>query len=253
MTIGAELDLYDAALIAELDKRYTADWELVQAEVPFVLDRTTHIEAGVVDGVIRRNGRFGMLERKTTSYLSDDYWKRLEYDAQTSTYFDALREQGIQIDFVLYEVQEIPSLSPLKATPEDKRKYTKAKACKAHRAALDSACSDCEPSRLYATQRATDESPGEFAVRVAEWADAEPRLHVREVSMTTQRLEEARADRANIAQLILAGYQHRNPAACVRFSTCDYLEICHRTDLETETPEGFKRLTDTNPELVIHV
>jgi hypothetical protein len=151
---------------------------------------------------------------------------------------------------VVYEVQEWPSFDPHRATPTDKRKYTKAKACKAHRPEPDPTCADCEPSRLYATQRETDETPAEFGARVLAWAQEQPRLHHRYVPILAARLAEYEQDKAQIDALILSGASYRNPGACApRGRVCDYLAICTNPDLDSYTPDNFVRITNTNPEV----
>jgi hypothetical protein len=232
-------------------------------EVPFVFDRGGYLDGGVIDAVVLYRGRRLMLERKTREGFDDAYRHRLEFDSQVTNYYRAALELGLGVEGVLYEVQEWPGLVPAKATPEDKRKWTKAKPCptcstaKAIKAGVVvSTCIACsgtgvsEPARLYANQREVDETPAEYGARVLEWAQEQPRLHVWEVAMLSQRVAENKREQSIIDTRILDGQVYRNTNACTgRGASCDYLNICTRNDLYEHVPDGFVRLEDINPEV----
>lgn len=232
-------DLFTEQILLSLKQRYSADFTVELVEIPFAFERDGYGEAGKIDGIVRSHGRLMLLERKTARSFSPDYFLKLENDAQTATYFQAARDLGFDVQGVLYEVQEWPLLQPADATPEEKRKYTKGKVAK------DGTV--IEEPRLYANQRLVPETPAEFRVRVDEWADAQPRLHVREVGMPTDKLEAALEDARQLAHFLMQRPQWRNPAACTR---CAFLPICHRTDLADVIPEGYVRLDTPHPELM---
>jgi len=105
--------------------------------------------AGVIDRIVKMpDGRLALQEYKTTSRdfaPGADYWLRLHLDPQLSLYLIAARELGHDVETILYDVTRRPALRPLKATPEEKRKYKK-------------------NGDLYANQREHDETPEGFAV-----------------------------------------------------------------------------------------
>lgn len=252
-----DADPYLRAAVLALDSLYSAPFTPLDdahgrplLEVPFIIPTPTHNDGGVIDGIVTFEGRTCILERKTREGLDDNYWAALAIDAQLSTYVTAARALGHAIHGVVYEVQEWPSFDPHRATPVERRKYTKAKPCKAHKPEIDPACEACEPSRLYATQRDQDETPAEFHTRVLEWAQEQPRLHHRYVPILNARLTEYEADKAQIDALLLAGAAYRNPGSCApRGRVCDYLAICTNPDLDIYTPDNFVRLANINPEV----
>jgi len=190
--------------------------------------------AGKIDAIVKlEDGRLAVMERKTTAAMDDTYRPRLEFDAQTVGYFIAARACGYDVQTVVYDVVEKPSIRPYKATPEEKRKYK-------------------ADGTLYANQRALDETPAEFAARVSEWVAQEIRYHCWEVPVTAQRLQDWHDDYYAQRRAISEGAVWRNPNACVQWTACDFLPVCHRTDLDTETPEGFRRGTQQHEELTRH-
>ena len=166
-------DPYDLALVAAMLQAHTERYrreplEPVASELAFDLPlrnpatgaaSTVWRIAGVIDRIVRLgDGRAALMEYKTTSLdfsPGADYWLRMHMDQQLSIYVLAAREMGYEIDTVLYDVTRRPSLRPLMATPEEKRKYKASGA-------------------LYANQREEDESPKAFAARVAEDMRARP-------------------------------------------------------------------------------
>lgn len=180
-----------------------------------------------------------IVEHKTTSEdisPGADYWKRLRLDTQVSTYHVGARALGFMPDECLYDVVRKPQIRPLKATPEESRKYTK-------------------DGRLYAAQRAADETSEEFRIRLRENIAESPdkyygRGHI-------PRLEEDERDAAydawqtakNIREAELSSRWPRNPDACVRFGrTCDFFPVCTR---ESSVMDGtrFVKKADAHVEL----
>jgi RecB family exonuclease len=157
---------FDLALVAAMVNGHTARWandalqpvaSEQQFEMPLVNPETgapTPIWklAGIVDRIVQMpDGRLALMEYKTTSRdfaPGADYWVRLHMDQQLSIYVIAARALGYQIDTILYDVTRRPAQRPLKATPTEARKYTK-------------------DGKLYANQRDVDETPDEYAARVA--------------------------------------------------------------------------------------
>lgn len=161
-------------------------------------------------------GRRIVVEHKTSSEdisPGSDYWQRLRLDQQVSTYIEAAKA-----DVCLYDVLVKPGQRPLKATPEELRKYTKPTK------------KDPEP-RLYSNQRAEDETPEEYKARIVEHMD--PEKHFARVEVV--RLEEDQREAA--IGVWQTGVQIRdakrlklfpqNPDACHRYGRrCEYLGVC---------------------------
>lgn len=248
-------DDYDRALVVAMVEGHLKRWagepfetvavEQVFRDMPIInpdTGATTPVWtlSGKMDRIVRLpDSRKALWERKTTSRdisPGSDYWVSLEMDQQLSIYALAARHIGYDIATVIYDVTLRPALRPLKATPEESRKYTKAGA-------------------LYANQRDRDETPEEFYERVAADIAAKPdKYFVRqEIARFEDDLVECMHEvwmqQLEIRQNQRSGYWRRNPGACFTPFRCDYVSICRSRDLRERTPFGFKRIEDVHPEL----
>ncbi|MCE2456173.1 MAG: PD-(D/E)XK nuclease family protein [Gemmatimonadetes bacterium] len=247
-------DPYDLALVAAMVTVHTERWarepfDIVASELAFDLPlvnpatgrpSTVWRIAGVIDAIAELpDGRLALVERKTTSRdfsPGSEYWLQLHMDPQLSVYVLAARQLGYAIDTILYDVTRRPRMRPRRATPEEKRRY------KAN-------------GDLYANQRAEDEAPEAFAVRVAAAMRARPDYHFAraEIARLDQDLADCAAELwAQQKTLRLAqrtGRWYRNPGSCYAPFPCAYLSVCQFRDLEDVTPNGFIRLEDVHPEL----
>lgn len=262
MDVSAAVHLDDPYEMAKAAAMFTAHkerWatelpdEHIAAELQFELplrnpasSAPTHVwrRAGKIDRIVRlADGRIALKEYKTTSRdfaPGADYWLRLSLDMQLSFYLLAAREIGYDCRTILYDVTRRPGIRPLRATPEELRKYTKT-----------------DPPRLYANQRTEDETPEEYAARITTDLLEDPvRSFARiEIARTDADLKEAEAE-IWIQQKMLRECQrmnhwYRNPEACVTStgSKCDFLPVCQYSDLATRTPLGFRRSERPHEEL----
>lgn len=259
-------DPFDLALVAAMVNghaiRYAdAALEVVATEqefdLPLVNPSTSRPSpywrlAGKMDRIVRLpDGRRALMEYKTTSRdfsPGADYWLALHMDQQLSIYVNAARALGYNIETVIYDVTRRPMFRPLKATPESERQYTQ-KESKLKDGTVRPAGS------LYANQRDRDETPEEFAERVAaDIAERPDHYFARiEIARLDQDLEDCRAEvwqqAAAVREARSMGRWYRNPGACTGPFPCSYLSICLNRDLETTTPMGFVRSLDIHPEL----
>jgi hypothetical protein len=151
-----------------------------------------------------------------------------------STYYAGAKALGHDVAGVIYDVISKPTLRPLKATPVESRKYTKA-------------------GTLYAAQRAEDEVPEQYALRLVEAIAANPDRYYQRGTVVRLDHEETAAalDLSEICRQITAAraFSLRNPDACLRFGRpCDYFNVCCGTaSLDDET--RFKRVSNVHQEL----
>lgn len=217
-------------LMAAYDVRWSptmAEWEVLGVEVEFIATipgRKRLRVGGKLDKVIRKraDGSVWFVEHKTTGAdlkEGSTYWQRLRMDPQVSIYFRGMRELGHEPAGCLYDVVDRPDQRPLKATPVELRKYTKA--------------TGKEPSRLYAKQRENDESLEEFRQRIGAAIGAVPELYFAraEVVRLESELEASDQDVEETALQIRAGAQTgiapRNPGGCFQWNRpCDFLMVC---------------------------
>jgi hypothetical protein len=164
------------------------------------------------------------VEHKTTSAdisPGSDYWRHvIALDAQVSTYNAATKAMGYDICGTIYDVIRKPEMIPLKATPEDMRKYTKP--------------TKAEPvPRLYANQRETDETPDEYRDRIIKDIEARPNWYfARHTIVRLDRDDEEHArDVVQTAEMIRFAEERsawpRSPNACERYRRyCDFHPVC---------------------------
>lgn len=174
--------------------------------------------ASKVDGVVVDNGKYFLLEHKTTSSdiePGSTYWQRLRLDSQVSIYHDLVEKNcGVELAGTIYNVVRKPTIRRLLATPEASRKYTK-------------------DGRLYANQRDKDETLEEYIVRFQEDITANPdKYYQRQVIIRTEmELEESRFDVWATAKMVreceVVNRHPRNSNACFNWNRqCDYFDVC---------------------------
>ena len=143
------------------------------------------------------------------------FWKRTILDPQLSLYIPALQTLGHDPHGCVYDVLRKLQLDPKKATPIEKREYTK------------------KDGKLYKSQRETDESPQEYYERcLSSIAENPDRYYARGVVVRLEdEIREAAADTWNTASQMRDARRlniyPRNPDSCVQWSReCDYLSVC---------------------------
>lgn len=177
---------------------------------------------GKIDVLVKVNGDVWVVEHKSSGEdfgPGSPYRQRLKLDTQVSGYHVGARLLGHQeVKGVLYDVLGKPGIKPLRATPPDKRKYTKPTAK--------------EPvPRLYAWQREHDESPEEFQGRVFEsiaGGDAYARFEVVRLQAEESAAAQDTWQRAEeIRDAMRLNRWPRNPGACTAYGRlCPYMPIC---------------------------
>jgi RecB family exonuclease len=197
--------------------------------------------AGKIDRIVELpDGRLAVMETKTTSIALDDgsdYWARLRLDSQISLYVYAARTLGFDVQTVLYDVTRKPAIAPLRATPSEKRRYTR-------------------DGKLYGNQRERDETPDEFAERLTSDIASRPEFYFarREIPRLEADLTEAQAEWWQQAHLLRdcqrSGRWFRNTSSCLQPYRCPYTEICFAgAHPEDSVPSGFVQTDNIHPEL----
>lgn len=187
------------------------NWETVAVEQEFRVPLSDIADmGGKIDAIARRNGQIYIIEHKTSGEdisPGSAYWQRLTLDSQISTYLRAVPDAV----GVLYDVLLRPTINPYKATPEASRKYTQAR-------------------KLYANQRANDETPDEYRTRLREDIAAAPNKYYQRgtVVRTAEETAEALLDCQEWAKRALdGGHAPKNPENCKMYgSVCSYLPVC---------------------------
>jgi hypothetical protein len=241
------------ALMAGYNARWGSDelYEVVAVErtffAPLLNPETrapsrTWLLAGKLDVLVRNretDDRLLVEHKTSTDNIAnpvDNYWTKLGMDSQVSHYYLGAESIGFALDGCLYDVLLRPRLEPLKATPVEKRKFTK-------------------DGRLYANQRERDETPEEYQARVC--ADIETDFNKyfqrKEIARTERDMVEYLGDVWDESRMMreaeLAERAPRNPEACHRFGQCFAWDICAYGVKPEDHPEAFHKLDDVHPEL----
>lgn len=228
-----------------------SEWEVLGVEVEFITTipgRRRLRVAGKLDKLLRKrsDGSIWFVEHKTTGAdlsAGSTYWQRLRMDPQVSIYHSGMRSLGHEPMGCLYDVIDRPALRPLKATPVELRKYTKA--------------TKTEPSRLYSNQREADETVDEFRERLGALISEVPDAYFAraEVVRLESEIEESERDVEETALQIrataTAEHSPRNPNACFLYNRpCEFLSACDGTaSLDDETK--FRRTDNVHEELTL--
>lgn len=249
------IDPYELAKAQALLTGYHLRWaaeviEVLGVEVefrtPLVNPETNHPSktyalGGKIDAVARlADGRLAIVEHKTSSEdiaPGSDYWKRLRLDGQVSVYFDGARALGHDVEVCLYDVIGKPGQKPLKATPEESRKYV------------------AKTGLLYANQRASDETPAEYKARIMESIAEDPTGYYArgEVVRLETDMDDARADvwqqAATIRESARTGKAPRNPDSCMRYNRmCSFWPVCTR-EASLDNPAQYRKTSGVHEEL----
>jgi hypothetical protein len=229
------MDPFDLAKAEALMTGYDARWstapiEVLAVEVEFTSpivnpdtgkESRTYALGGTVAAIARlADGKVYVVDHRTTTESIDEgseYWQRLRLDSQVSDDIVGARSLGYDVAGCYYDVIAKPRLSPLEATPLEKRQYTK------------------KDGRLYAGQRETDETPYEYRARLdASIAENAERYYARAIAPRAEEEEtEAALDTWNTARDIreadLALRHPRNPDACKGWGQlCEFFAVCTR-------------------------
>ncbi len=258
---------YMLATVEELLRGYVARW-IDDGLRTVAVERTFDVplinpETGAASRTFRIGGKFDAIvesrdlalhveELKTTGSdieAGSLYWEKVRaLDSQVSIYISGARAAGFDVADCVYSVIRKPGIKPLKATPEESRKYTapKSKACpecKKMEAApaphtIDGfTCDDgrviTDPGgKLYANLRDTDESVEEYRARVRADIEENPgRYYARATIVRLEHDEREHAfDMWQSAKMLheaeRSGFAPRNPDACGQFGGCSYLGVC---------------------------
>jgi hypothetical protein len=196
---------------------------------------------GQLDAIVRdlRTGEVKFVESKTSSEdltPGSDYWKRLRLDSQVSIYFAGGKALGHDFAACIYDVLGKPGQRPLKATPEENRKYT-------------------AKGALYANQRDRDETPDEYKIRLLKAFVEEPDGYLARCEVVRLEAEMAAAlgdvwmQGQEIREAENAERWPRNVDACsLPGRTCPFWIVC-AGEASIDDPTRYRRINNPHPEL----
>lgn len=198
--------------------------------------------AGKVDGIVRINGDYFVLEHKTAAQLDSDYLERLWTDFQITIYASYIEQtMGIPITGILYNVLVKAKLQQSKGETEEEFLERRAELIAKSKTGKSSA------------KRRMPETDDEFQQRLAEKYTDPTMLHREMLYLSRDRFEILRSELWELTQAFLdarrRGVFYQNTAFCFNYQRpCPYFALC-RSNGNPNLIENFYQRVAPNEEL----
>jgi hypothetical protein len=198
--------------------------------------------AGKVDGIVRIDGEYFILEHKTASQIDSDYLERLWTDFQITLYAHYVEQTlGIPITGILYNVLVKARLQQSRGETEDE--------FEARRAEL---LAKSKTGRTTARRR-EPESDEDFQRRLAEKYADPAMFHRERLYLSRDRFDVLRAELWELTQAFLdarrRGVFYQNTSFCFNYQRpCPYFALC-RSNGNPNVIENFYQRAEPNEEL----
>ena len=234
--------------------------------------------AGKIDAIVTlADGRLAVMEHKTTSFSLDvdsPYWKKLQMDKQISGYFIAAKQLGYDVDTIIYDVAKKPSFTLKTLTQKDTKALIETgkyydMAYDVHVPAtfdtddgymdatvgIDGHMAETVPGKKYF---AIKETVNMYAARL--WHEITSNYDNyfcrKEIPRLEGDIEDYQKDQWNTGQLLMQCKRSerwpKNTSACFgRYGTCPYYDLCVQNFNGESVPEGFVKLDNVHPELLL--
>ncbi len=221
-------------------------FEVVALEMPFEGEITSpktgassrsFVMTGKIDGLVKQDGRYFLLETKTAASIDGAYLEKLWTDFQIILYAHYIEQtQGIRIAGVIYNILTKAKLQQSAGETEDEFQARRAELIAKSKTGRSSA------------KRRMPETDDEFQARLAE-KYAEPGMFHRElIYLSRERFDELRGELWELTQAFLdarrRGVWYQNTSYCFQFGRpCPYFALCSSGG-NTNVRENFYRRTD---------
>ncbi len=198
--------------------------------------------AGKVDGIVRANSEYFILEHKTASQIDSDYLERLWTDFQITLYAHYIEQtMGIPIAGILYNVLVKARLQQSKGETEEEYE--------ARRAEL---LAKSKTGRTTARRR-EPESDEDFQRRLAEKYADPAMFHRERLYLSREQFNILRAELWELTQAFLdarrRGVFYQNTSFCFNYQRpCPYFALC-RSNGNPNVIENFYQRAEPNEEL----
>ena len=198
--------------------------------------------AGKVDGIVRIDGEYFILEHKTASQIDSDYLERLWTDFQITLYAHYVEQTlGIPITGILYNVLVKARLQQSRGETEEE--------FEARRAEL---LAKSKTGRTTARRR-EPESDEDFQRRLAEKYADPAMFHRERLYLSRDRFDVLRAELWELTQAFLdarrRGVFYQNTSFCFNYQRpCPYFALC-RSNGNPNVVENFYQRAEPNEEL----
>jgi len=198
--------------------------------------------AGKVDGIVRIDREYFILEHKSASQIDSDYLERLWTDFQITLYAHYVEQtMGIPISGILYNVLVKARLQQSRGETEDE--------FEARRAEL---LAKSKTGRTTARRR-EPESDEDFQRRLAEKYADPAMFHRERLYLSRDRFDVLRAELWELTQAFLdarrRGVFYQNTSFCFNYQRpCPYFALC-RSNGNPNVVENFYQRAEPNEEL----
>jgi hypothetical protein len=234
-------------------ERYAVEeFEVIALEEPFtnmpIVNPATgatsrsFVLAGKVDGIVRIDGDYYLLEHKTAAQLGSDYLERLWTDFQITLYAWYLEQRfGFQITGILYNILVKTRLQQSQGETEEEFEARRAELLAKSKTGKTTA------------KRKLPETDGEFQQRLAE-KYAEPGMFHRErLYISRDRFAVLQAELWELTQSFLdarrRGAFYQNTSFCFNYQRpCPYFALC-RSNGNPNVMENFYQRVEPHEEL----
>ena len=114
------LPTHALAIVNGYNEYSPIDWEVIGMENSFTVSAGKGRRlVGFFDGIIRRNGKLFLLERKTARVVDSKYLNGLLWDEQASLYAYAAKELNLKISGILYDIIQKASIRQKKTETQE--------------------------------------------------------------------------------------------------------------------------------------
>ncbi len=179
----------------------------------------TFVMAGKVDGIVRIAGELYLLEHKTAAALTGDYLDRLWTDTQIALYSHYLRELGLPVVGVIYNVLLKTRLQQRSGETEAEFEQRRAELAAKNKTGRSNA------------RRQEPETDEEFQARLLDWYSQPTAFHREKIYLSQDRLAMLQEEVWEITQQYLdarsRGKWLLNTSNCFSYQRpCEYLPYC---------------------------
>lgn len=198
---------------------------------------------GKVDGIVKQNGQYFLLEHKTASQIDGSYLERLWTDFQITLYTWYVEETlGIPIAGVLYNILEKAKLQQGKGETEAEFEARRAELLEKSKTGKTSA------------KRKVPESDEEFQARLAEKYSGTGVFHRELLYLSREQYKPLRAELWELTQAFLdarrRGHFYQNTSQCFQYNRpCPYFPLCSSNN-NPNVRENLYAIQDPHEELL---
>ncbi len=253
---GDDKQRADWHLATAMMKAYAAryaeeDFEVVALEKTFegpILNPATGAAsrsftlAGKVDGIVKRDGQYFLLEHKTASLIDSGYLERLWGDFQIQLYCWYVEQTfGWRISGIIYNILAKAKLRQRQGETEDEYQARAAELMAKSKSGKTTA------------KRKLSETDEEFQARLAEWYAQPDAFHREMLFVSRDQFETLRAELWELTRSFLdarrRGRYYQNTSQCFQYGRpCPYFALC-RSGGSPNVIENFYRREAPHTEL----